>query len=161
MVWNPVQGGPGTNVVTFTLRVANSVSNFDQTLPITVYPAGTDLVPPSAVTGVELTEIGADHVGLRWNAATDNHGIAGYWVTATVHYRSRTCARNCTRSVYYRLGDYYTYTLVCNPTLATNAAAWLPAPGFSWPTTNTSVELPAATATNQFYRVKADYLTQP
>jgi hypothetical protein len=63
--------------------------------------------------------------------------------------------------VYYRLGDYYTYTLVCNPTLATNAAAWLPAPGFSWPTTNTSVELPATTATNQFYRVKADYLTQP
>jgi probable HAF family extracellular repeat protein len=246
VAWNPVQGGPGTNVVTFTLRVANSVSNFDQTLPITVYPAGTDLVPPSAVTGVQLTEIGADHVGLRWNAATDNHGIAGYWVTATVHYRSRTCARNCTRSrlvarqffagtntaaaalgglepstqyfltvqavdtsgnpgdvtcgntpgrycsavsftttpwlsvnlmrtspgnllftwdplqpVYYRLGDGYTYTLVCNPTLASNAAAWLPAPGFSWPMTNTSVELPAATATNQFYRVKADYITQP
>jgi hypothetical protein len=95
---DPVQGGPGTNVVAFTLHAANSVSNFDQTFPLTVFLAGTDLVLPSVVTGLQLTEIGADHVGLRWNPSTDNYGIAGYWVTATIHYRARYCARGCTRS---------------------------------------------------------------
>lgn len=62
---------------------------------------------------------------------------------------------------YYRVGDFYAYTLVGNSTLATNAAAWTPVPGIAWPITNTSVEILPINATNTFYRVKADYLVQP
>lgn len=245
VIWNPVQGGAGTNTISFTLHAANAVTNFDQSFPVTVYPAGTDLVPPTAATGVQITEVGADHVGLRWSASTDNYGIAGYWVTATMHYRARWCARGCQRSrlitrqffagtnttaiigglepgavyyvsvqavdtagnngymscpytyggycssvsftttpllaanlatlpngnllfswtelqpLYYRVGDYYAYTVIGNQTFSTNIAPWMPLPGITWPVTNTSIEVPPSSAVFMFYKVKAEYLVQP
>lgn len=240
VTWNPVQEPSGTN--SFTFRAVNTVTNIEQTYALRVYPAGTDLVPPSVVTGVTTGNIGADRVEVSWNTSTDNYGIAGYWVTATVSYRARYCARGCNRirlvsrmfspgtgtnlvltglepnthygitvvavdtagnpgyayclysvggrctsasgtttpllavnlatlpggdlqfswtgiePLYYRVGDYYAYTVVCSSTLATNIAPWSPLPGVTWPITNTSIVVPSGNATNSFYRVKADYI---
>ena len=96
--WSPVQGPAGDTAI--VLKAVNTVTNLEQSFTVKVYPAGTDLYPPSAVSSVAIVpeSVGPDRVTLSWLPATDNHEVAGYKMTAvtSVRVRSRrTCGRGC------------------------------------------------------------------
>ena len=78
--WTPAAGDEG--VVTATVRATNSQGSADHTFSVRVHPAGTDLIPPSAVRTAVATNITANGCTLTWQAATDNVGVAGYLIMA-------------------------------------------------------------------------------
>ncbi len=78
--WTPAPGQEGT--ATATVRATNSEGTSDHTFSFPVYPAGTDLEPPSQTwypSCANVTPYGCD---LSWDPATDNVGVAGYIIKA-------------------------------------------------------------------------------
>ncbi|GIJ44120.1 hypothetical protein Val02_10060 [Virgisporangium aliadipatigenens] len=59
---------------------AGNVSQASATVPIEVPPCQTDTEPPTSPTAVSATAAGTS-VTIRWNAASDNLGLAGYEIT--------------------------------------------------------------------------------
>jgi hypothetical protein len=78
--WTPAAGDEG--VVTVTVRATNSQGSADHTFSVQVYPAGTDLLPPSVVRTLVASNITADGCTLTWEAAIDNVGVVGYLILA-------------------------------------------------------------------------------
>lgn len=74
--WANVTGPTG--VFSATVRGTNSEGSGDFTFSYTVYPAGTDLLAPTIVTGLTATGVTATAATFNWTAATDNQGVAGY-----------------------------------------------------------------------------------
>jgi hypothetical protein len=68
--------------ITVTVRAANSEGADEHTIHIPVYPAGTDLEPPSAVWYPTVSDITPNGATLSWTPANDNVGVAGYYVIA-------------------------------------------------------------------------------
>ena len=71
-------------VFTATIRATNSEGFADLTFTYTVYPAGTDMLAPTAVqTGFAAVNITRTTATVSWTASTDNVGVAGYRVYIT------------------------------------------------------------------------------
>jgi hypothetical protein len=78
--WTPSPGDEGT--ASATVRASNSQGTDDHTFSFPVYPAGTDLEPPSPVWNPVATNITPNGCTLTWEPATDNVGVAGYSILA-------------------------------------------------------------------------------
>jgi Galactose oxidase, central domain/Kelch motif/Fibronectin type III domain/Putative Ig domain len=75
--WTSTGASLGANSV--TLRASNSEGVSDLTFNVTGYPAGTDLLVPTAVPTYEgITNITSTGASFTWFAATDNKGVTGY-----------------------------------------------------------------------------------
>ncbi len=76
--WTNVNAAPGN--YTQTVRASNVEGSSDLTFDYTVYPAGTDLLSPTAnqnflSTATNITRTSAT---ISWAASTDNVGVVGY-----------------------------------------------------------------------------------
>jgi hypothetical protein len=78
--WTAAAGQEG--VQTFTLNATNVAGSASFMRSVQVYPAGTDVIPPSAPGGFVVDQVSWDSCRVTWTAATDNYGIALYRVTA-------------------------------------------------------------------------------
>ncbi len=84
--WAAVAGQEG--VQTFTVGATSSAGTASFSRSVTVYPAGTDLIPPSAPGNFVVDQVSGDSCRVTWSTATDNYGIALYQVSA-VHRQPR------------------------------------------------------------------------
>ncbi len=80
VMWTPAPGDVGG--VTAVVRTSNSEGFDDHVFSFPVYPAGTDLEPPSQVWNIVATNITTHGATLSWDPATDNVGVAGYYIMA-------------------------------------------------------------------------------
>jgi chitodextrinase len=78
--WNPVNAVPGN--YSATIRTSNTEGSTNFVFNYTVYPAGTDLLSPTGVLGLSITNITRSGALVTWTTATDNKGVAGYNVLA-------------------------------------------------------------------------------
>ena len=106
--WTPAAGQEGAQ--TFTVNAASVAGSANFTRTVQVYPAGTDLIPPSAPASVVVDQVSFDSCRIAWSPATDNYGIAAYRVVAA-HRQPR-------RRFHY--GPYNDHVLIFNlpPTAA-------------------------------------------
>lgn len=79
--WTP-GAVPEGGTATATVRATNSEGYDDHTFSFPVYPAGSDLEPPSQVREVVVTDITSNGATLTWSPASDNVGVAGYYIKA-------------------------------------------------------------------------------
>lgn len=84
--WTAIAGQEGTQ--TFTVNATNTGGSASFSNTVTVYPAGTDLIPPSGVSAFNVDQVSFDSCRVTWAAATDNYSIASYLVAA-VHREAR------------------------------------------------------------------------
>ena len=85
--WTAAAGQEGDAV--FTLQASNGTGNAVQSYHVTVYPAGTDLIPPNPVTGVTIDQVSWNSARVTWQPATDNYGVVSYQVTVA-HRQGRS-----------------------------------------------------------------------
>lgn len=78
--WTPLAGDEGT--ANATVRATNSIGNSDHSFSFPVYSTGSDLVTPSQVRSITASNITSSGCDLSWTTATDNVGIAGYYIYA-------------------------------------------------------------------------------
>ena len=106
--WTPAAGQEGAQ--TFTVNAASVAGSASFSRTVTVYPAGTDLIPPSAPASVVVDQVSFESCRIAWSPATDNYGIAAYRVVAA-HRQPRRRFHN---------GPYDDHVLVFNlpPTAA-------------------------------------------
>lgn len=78
--WTAIAGQEGAQ--TFTVNATNTGGNASFSNNVTVYPAGTDLIPPGAVGSLVVDQISFDSCRATWTAATDNYGVAACRVSA-------------------------------------------------------------------------------
>jgi hypothetical protein len=77
VTWSPVSGKAGK--YTIVIKATNSQGSTAVSIPVTVYPAGTDIYAPTAITAFPaLVSETATTATFSWPAATDNVGVAGY-----------------------------------------------------------------------------------
>ena len=74
--WTPVIGVPGN--YSATIRGTNPQGFTDFTFNYTLYTAGTDLLPPTAIVFPQLSNITSTSATVTWFAATDNKAVTGY-----------------------------------------------------------------------------------
>ncbi len=76
--WTNVSAAPGN--YTQTVRASNIEGSSDLTFNYTVYPAGTDLLSPTANQNFlsTTTNITRTSATISWAASTDNVGVVGY-----------------------------------------------------------------------------------
>ena len=84
--WTPAAGQEG--VQTFTVTATSATGSASLSRTVTTYPAGTDLIPPSAVGSLVVDQVSFDACRATWIAATDNYGVVNYRVSA-VHREPR------------------------------------------------------------------------
>ncbi len=84
--WTAVGGQEGAQ--TFTVNAANTGGSAGFSQPVTVYPAGTDLIPPGYVGSLTVDQVSYDSCRVTWTAAADNYGVVAYRVSA-VHREGR------------------------------------------------------------------------
>lgn len=78
--WAPPGGAEGT--ATVTVRATNSVGSDERRFSFTVYPAGTDRQAPNPVRHPLARAVTATGCTLIWPRASDNVGVAGYYMLA-------------------------------------------------------------------------------
>jgi hypothetical protein len=79
-MWTAVAGQEGMQ--TFTVNASSIVGSATLSQTVETFPAGTDLIAPSAPGNLVVDQVSWDSVRATWTAATDNYGIALYRVTA-------------------------------------------------------------------------------
>ena len=102
--WTPAEDDDGT--ATVTVRAANSEGSREETFSFLVHPAGADLEPPDMVRPPSVANITTSGVTLTWQPATDNVGVAGYYIRAQQSGRG-----NSLRLVGQTAGPATSYTL--------------------------------------------------
>lgn len=86
--WTPMAEDVGT--VTATVRARNSEGSGDYTFSFRVHPAEADFKPPSVVRNPVVTKITTIGGTLTWHPATDNVGVAGYYIKAQQNGRGHS-----------------------------------------------------------------------
>lgn len=102
---------PGTADVVF--RATNYAGSTDAALSFTVYPIGTDLRPPTPVSGIAVNVIDYNRASVTWAPATDNAGVESYRITAYYTYQSR--GTHSVRYVFNAPGDATTFEMAGLP----------------------------------------------
>jgi PKD repeat protein len=74
-----LNGGTVYRFAVKAIDAAGNLSAYSTTFNVTT-PAGADITPPSAPSGVTATASGSSSINLSWTASTDNVGVTGYRV---------------------------------------------------------------------------------
>ncbi len=78
--WTAAAGQEGAQ--SFVLGATSVAGSASFTRTVEVYPAGTDLIPPTAVPSLVVDQVSFDSCRATWTPATDNYGVNGYRVVA-------------------------------------------------------------------------------
>lgn len=114
--WAAAAGQEGDAV--FTLQASNGTGNAVQSYHVTVYPAGTDLIPPNPVTGVTIDQVSWNSARVTWLPATDNYAVVSYQVTVA-HRQGRSRFH---RGAYH--DDVHTFNVPATTTQITADNLW-------------------------------------
>ena len=84
--WIPTSADVGT--VNLVLRATNYAGSSNLSLNVIVHPIGTDLRPPTPVSGIAVSIIDSTRAAVTWAPSTDNAGIQSYQITASYRYQA-------------------------------------------------------------------------
>ena len=80
IVWVPAPEDVGP--VSVTVEAANGVGTAQHTFGFDVYPAGTDMIPPTPTWSIGATDVTPFGATIQWTPANDDVGVVGYKIKA-------------------------------------------------------------------------------